>query len=643
MGRWTPADSQALYNVTGWSNDFFHVGPDGTMQVTPTGDAERTIDLYGLVQDLEDRGVQAPILLRFPDIVRTRIQTLAGAFSDAMTRYGYQGGYRGVYPIKVNQQAQLIEDMIDFLEPHHMGLEAGSKPELLVCLALLSDPKALIICNGYKDEEFIETALLGQKLGRNPVLVIEKLSEVHTILDTARRLGERPVLGVRARLATAGKSHWSSSSGDRAKFGLPARDLVALVRTLRDADYLDCLHLLHFHIGSQVTAIRSFKEAVREAGRTYTELVRMGAPMGLFDVGGGLGVDYDGSRTNFRASRNYSDQEYANDVVAGIQAACDAADVPHPDVVTETGRALVAHHSVLIFNVLGVSSQSAGGPPVDVPDDAPSQLVAMREVYDTLSDRNFREAWHDAVSLRSEALSAYTLGLVDLEQRADVEHLFWQIAGRVLRKIQGATYVPEELQALQVLTADTYYCNFSVFQSAPDAWAIDQLFPVMPIHRLDQEPTQRAVLADITCDSDGKLDRFIDLRDVKKVLELHPLQDQEYYLGLFMVGAYQEILGDLHNLFGDTNAVHVRLDREGYHIDHVIEGDDVTDVLSYVGYASRDLIRRVRESSERAVKAGRLSARESRALMRVVQIGLRGYTYLERAEEPVAWGQAAKG
>lgn len=635
MASWTSADSTELYNIPGWGAGFFEAAPEGHLLATPAGPGGGSIDLSALVAELEERGIQAPILLRFTDVLEQRVNAISGAFNRSIAEYGYGGKYRGVYPIKVNQQAQLVEDLVACLRPHHMGLEAGSKPELLVTLAMLDDPKALIICNGYKDEEYIETAMLAQKLGRQPVLVIEKLSELDMILSVAKRTGLRPMLGLRSKLNTVGKGHWADSSGDKAKFGLRAGEIISLVHRLRDAGYLDCLRLLHFHIGSQISAIRSFKDAVKEAGRTYTELVRLGAPMGLFDVGGGLGVDYDGSQTNFRSSMNYSEQEYANDVVSGIQAACEKAEVAHPDIVTETGRALVAHHAALVFNVLGTSQLPTEVVPVEIPEDAPQQLEEMLEVLHNVNGRNLREAWHDALALRAEARSAYTLGLLDLENRAQLEQLFWQICGRVRNMVREMPYVPEELRSLERTLADVYYCNFSVFQSAPDAWAIGQLFPVLPIHRLNEEPTRRGVLADITCDSDGKLDRFIDRRDDKKVLELHPLRpEEEYYLGVFLVGAYQEILGDLHNLFGDTNSVHVRLDAEGeYEIEHVYEGDSVTDVLGYVAYNRDSLVKRVRVASEKALKAKKISLKESRALLRNYRAGLEGYTYLERELE----------
>ncbi len=634
MRPWTTQDSEELYNIPSWGRGLFRVADSGNLIATPYGPDGGAIDLCALVRELDQRGIQAPVLLRFTDTLRQRIQALAGAFHEAIRSYGYRGRYRGVYPIKVNQQRRVVEDVVRFSAPFHLGLEAGSKPELLVVLTMLDDPEALIICNGYKDDEYIATALLAQKLGRHPVIVLEKFTELDTVLRAARRLKIRPHLGLRARLSKPGRGRWKTSSGDRSKFGLTAREMVLTVRALREAGYLDCLELLHFHIGSQVTAIRSFKEAIREGARLYTELVRMGAPMGLFDVGGGLGVDYDGSRTDFESSVNYSEQEYAAHVVSGIQDACDDAGTPHPDIVTESGRAAVAHHSVLVFNVLGTSSFPTEGRPAAVSADDPDPLQELHEVYQGLSRKNAQESWHDANAARDDALTRFNLGLLSLEDRARIEHLYWQVCGKVRAILRKEDYVPEEMLGLERALADTYYCNFSLFQSAPDSWAIKQLFPCLPLHRLDERPTRRAVLADITCDSDGKLDRFIDLRDVKDVLELHPLNGQPYYLGLFLVGAYQEILGDLHNLFGDTNAVHVSLKPGGgYTLDHVAEGDRVTDVLSYVQYSRKDLIRRVRAISERALEAGTITLSEARTLLRTYQHGLNGYTYLESTDQ----------
>jgi arginine decarboxylase len=559
------------------------------------------------------------------------VNTLQDAFSKAIGEYEYEGCYRPVYPIKVNQQRHLVEELVRYAEPLGMGLEAGSKPEVLLALSLLEQPGSLIICNGYKDEDYLEAALLAKKLGRKPIIVVEKFSEFEAILELAERLDLEPTLGVRMRPSTRGAGRWEGSSGDRSKFGLSAQEIVDGVALLKGRGMAHCLELLHFHIGSQVSAIRAFKSVLREAARMYVELHRLGARMGYLDVGGGLGVDYDGSRSNFPSSVNYSVDEYAADVVAAVQAACDEHDVPHPTLVSESGRALVAHSSLLIFNVMGVASPLAGTEEkIELGDDEHELLLEMVEVRDDVSRKTYQESWHDALELREETLSRFELGLLDLPQRARIERVFWQVLARILNVVRGLDYVPDDFENLEKHLADVYYCNFSVFQSAPDSWAVGQLFPVVPIHRLKEKPNRRGILADITCDSDGKLDRFIDLRDVKDVLPLHQLGDDPYYLGVFMVGAYQEILGDLHNLFGDTNAVHVSLGEDGnYRIDHVLEGDTVTEVLTYVGYSRAELVTQVRLACEQALRRDDLTLKDSHRLLRAFRNGLDGYTYLE--------------
>ena len=631
MRTWSTSDSAELYGIQNWGREFLRINAQGNLVVAPAGPEGPWADLRALVDDLQRREIGLPILLRFPDVLEARVRTLAEAFHTAIKDYEYGGQYRGVYPIKVNQQRHLVEDLVRIGRKWHIGLECGSKPELLVVLALMDDPEALIVCNGYKDEEYIETAMLAQKMGRRPIVVIEKFSEALTAISVAKKHGMRPLLGVRAKLASKGAGRWEASTGDKAKFGLTILEIVDLVDLLAEHGMLDCLQLLHFHIGSQVSAIRPFKAALKEAARIFVELRKLGANLRYMDCGGGLGVDYDGSSTNFASSVNYTVQEYAYDVVQAIQSACDEAGEPHPDIVTEAGRAMVAHHAVLIFNVLGVSEHPTADGPVSVPDDDPEVLHELVEVLNEgITQKNYQAAFHDALGAREQVLSMFNLGLLDLRQRARAERLFWQITGRIAKITKELPYVPDELASLDRSLADTYFCNFSVFQSMPDAWAIDQLFPVVPIHRLDERPTRQGVLADITCDSDGKLDRFIDLHDVKRVLELHTPTDQPYLLGAFLVGAYQEILGDLHNLFGDTNSVLVRLLPEGgYEIDHVVEGDSVTDVLAYVQYSRKDLVRRVRSACELALRAGTLSLEESARLVAMYQAGLEGYTYLE--------------
>ena len=632
--RWSPADSLDLYNIRGWGNNYFSINERGHVIVHPHGPGKAAIDLKELVDEVRERGIGLPLLIRFSEIIKARVVELNEAFAHAIAEYGYKNRYRGVYPIKVNQDRYLVEHLVQFGRPYHFGLEAGSKPELLAVMAMLDDEEALIICNGYKDEEYVETALLASKLGRHVILVVEKPSELPLIQQIAQRTGVRPRIGIRSRLSTRGAGHWEASGGDRSKFGLSGRDLLDAVAFLREANLLDSLELLHFHLGSQISSIRSVKDGLREAAQVYVNLVKMGAPLGYLDVGGGLGVDYDGSQTNFTSSLNYTLQEYANDVVFGVMNVCDFHDVPHPTLVSESGRATVAHHAVLIIDVLGVSEFSVGKLPRKLTAEAEPSLRNLFDTYREVSRKNFIEAYHDAVTARDECLTLFSLGHLSLEDRGLAEDLFWAICQKVLKITRSLQEVPEELEGLERALADTYFCNFSVFQSMPDSWAIDQLFPVIPIHRLNEEPSSRAVLADITCDSDGKIDHFIDRRDVKDVLELHPFQTgKPYYLGAFLVGAYQEILGDLHNLFGDTNTVHVSLDPdddEEYKIDGVVSGDTVTDVLRYVRYNRDDLVARVRRAAERALRAKRLTLEESRQLVRTYEEGLSGYTYLEQ-------------
>ena len=636
LRSWTINDSAELYQVRAWGAGYFEINDKGNVEMTTPGEPSHRLDLMDLVGDLQRRGYKMPLLLRFSDVLQHRVRTLFESFGKAIAEYGYKGRYRGVFPIKVNQQRHVIDEIIEFGKPYGLGLEAGSKPELLVALALLDDPNALLICNGYKDVEFIETALLAQKLGRNTIIVIDRFAEVDLVIEVARRLQIRPRLGVRARLMTKGAGKWVESTGDRSKFGLSAAEMVQVVERLRAAEMLDSLELLHFHIGSQITAIRAIKDALRESGRVFVELCNLGATLKLIDVGGGLGVDYDGSQTNFHSSTNYSLQEYANDVITAIQDVCDERGVPHPDIVSESGRALVAHHSLLIFNVLGTNQVISGNAPEVLTDDVHEVVKSLYDVWKGISRKNFLEAYHDAMELKEQATQMFNLGYLDLRGRARTEQLFWACCERVLKVVRDLEYVPDELEGLQRALCDTYYCNFSVFQSAPDHWAVKQLFPTMPIHRHKEKPTRRAVLADITCDSDGKVDQFIDLHDVKDVLELHPYkQGDPYYIGIFLLGAYQETLGDLHNLFGDTTAMHISLDEHhGYRINAVVEGDSVDEVLGYVQYERPVLMRRMLRASEQAVRNGSLGIEESALLRRRFEEGLAGYTYLSGDAAP---------
>jgi arginine decarboxylase len=630
--RWTPADSMDLYNIRGWGNEYFSVNDQGNVVVHPGGLGAPAIDLKELVDEVRERGIGLPLLIRFSEIIKARVIELNEAFGRAIAEYGYRNVYRGVYPIKVNQDRYLVERLVKYGRPYHFGLEAGSKPELLAVMAMLDDEEALIICNGYKDEAYVETALLASKLGRTVILVVEKPSELPLIRHIAQKTGVRPRIGIRARLTTRGAGHWEASGGDRSKFGLSSRDLLDAVAYLREHDLLDTFEMLHFHLGSQISSIRTVKDALREAAQLYVNLLKTGASMRYLDVGGGLGIDYDGSNTNFSSSLNYTLQEYANDIVFGVMEVCDYEELPHPILVSESGRATVAHHAVLVLEVLGIAEFAVGTLPQQLSAEAELPLKNLFEAYREVSRKNLLETFHDAIAYRDECLSLFSLGHLSLEDRGLAEDLFWGICQKILKITRSLGQVPEDLEGLERALADTYFCNFSVFQSLPDSWAIDHLFPILPIHRLDQEPSSRAVLADITCDSDGKIEHFIDRRDVKHVLELHPPQPGvPYYLGAFLVGAYQEILGDLHNLFGDTNTVHVSLDaEEGYKIEGVVSGDTVTDVLRYVRYTKGDLVARVRQAAEQALRAKRMTLEESRLLVRRYEEGLSGYTYLEQ-------------
>ncbi len=632
LRRWTAADANDTYSIPRWGCGYFAVNDKGSLCVQPRGVEGGSIDMKELVSDLVGRGIQLPILLRFSDILRARIELLCGAFTSAIKEYGYTGLYRGVYPIKVNQNRTVVEEIIEFGRPFHYGLEAGSKPELLAIMAIHQDDEAIIICNGYKDEEYIETALLASKMGKTIILVVEKPSELDQIHRVSERIKIKASLGMRARLSSRGAGRWEQSGGDFSKFGLSAAEMVDAINKLKAWKEEDTVKLLHFHLGSQISAIKSVKNALREAGRLFVELYKMGAKgLKYLDVGGGLGVDYDGSQTNFASSMNYTVQEYANDVVFSIKEICDADNVPHPNIVSESGRAIAAHHSVLVVNVLGVTEFDTNVP-AQLVKPAPPLVTNMWETYQGVSAKNMLESYHDAVEYKDQVLQLFNLGHLSLEHRVLCENLFWAICDKVLMLTRGAAHVPEELEGLEKALSDTYFCNFSMFQSVPDAWAVDQLFPICPIHRLNEEPTRRATLADITCDSDGKIDSFIDLRDVKHVLELHEKPEgQDYYLGIFLVGAYQEILGDLHNLFGDTNTVHVQLSPEGdYDVKEVVAGDTVAEVLQFVDYSPSDLLGRLRNSVEGALRKKLMTIEESRTLINRFRAGMIGYTYLDR-------------
>ena len=627
---WSTTDASELYEVDRWGKGYFSVGAKGHLLVHPTKEPDRSIDLKQLVDHLQLRGIGLPILIRFRDILRHRLGEIHAAFQSAIQQHSYEGRYSCVYPIKVNQQRQVVEEVLQFGRPYEFGLEAGSKPELLAVIALASNDTP-IICNGFKDAEFIEMAMLAHKIGRHIIPVVEKYSELELILEYAEKLGVRPRIGMRVKLAARGGGRWQSSGGYRSKFGLTVAEVRKGLDELKARGMEDCFELLHFHLGSQIPNIRIVKGALNEAARIYVELVRNGAGLKYLDVGGGLGIDYDGSQTNFESSVNYTLEEYANDVIYHVQSVCDEAGVKHPNIISESGRAIVAYHSVLVFNVLGVSGFSeeisVNG---DSSDDVEQPLVDLRETYQNLTARNALESYHDAQQALDMALNLFNGGYLPLEQRSQAETLYWAICARIRRLMQSADDVPEDLQGLDDTLADTYFCNFSLFQSIPDSWAIKQLFPVMPIHRLEEPPLRHAVLGDITCDSDGKLDTFIDRRDVKRTLPLHPFSGDPYYLGVFLVGAYQEILGDLHNLLGDTHAVHVSLDGGGnVMLEALIKGDTVKEVLDYVEFDAERLVQNMRDSVEQAVRDGRMDYEESGRLLRFYEDGLQGYTYLE--------------
>ncbi len=619
-----------MYDVASWGKGFFSVGQNGNLFVHPTKDPNRSIDLKQLVDTLEWRGISLPILIRFADIIRHRLEEMHQAFDTSMREHGYQGGYCCVFPIKVNQQRQVVEEVFHFGRAYRFGLEAGSKPELLAVLAI-ADNLTPIICNGFKDDEYIEMVMLAQKIGRQITPVVEKFTELELIAKHAEKVGVKPNIGLRVKLASRGSGRWKSSGGYRSKFGLTVSEALKAVDFLKQRGMESSLKLLHFHLGSQITNIRQIKAAVIEAARVYVDLKRAGTGLCYMDVGGGLGIDYDGSQTDFESSVNYTLEEYARDIVYHIQNICDEADVPHPTIVTESGRAVAAYHSLLVFNVLGVSGFGEEDLPASIPEDSEQALVDLFETHRSITKKNLLEGYHDAQQALDSALNLFSLGYLSLEQRSLAENFYWAICRKILRIAKDLDYFPEELEGLDALLSDTYFCNFSLFQSMPDSWAVKQLFPIMPIHRLDEKPTRSAVLGDISCDSDGKVDQFIDRRDVKKTLALHPFNNGSYILGAFLLGAYQEILGDLHNLFGDTNAVHVSHDDHGdVVLETVVQGDTVREVLAYVQYNSGALLDQFRKDVELAVREQRVGYEEAGRLLKFYEEGLQGYTYLEQ-------------
>jgi arginine decarboxylase len=634
---WSVQKSDDLYGISRWGHGYFGTNEAGNIVVFPTRDPKVAVDLKVLVDEIRQRGLDPPILLRFSDVLRHRITEIHDAFRDAIRGQNYQNTYRCVYPIKVNQQRHVVQEIVEHNKQFGFGLEAGSKPELFIALALVNDDETPIICNGYKDAEFVEAVVLAQKIGRNIIPVIERFKELELLIEGAKKHGVRPKMGMRLKLATRGSGRWESSSGSGSKFGLTVREILTGLERLKHEGLEDGLKLVHFHMGSQITSIRSLAEAIKEATRFFVDLHRAGAGVEIMDVGGGLGIDYDGSRTNFGSSMNYDLGEYARDVVFSIQSICDECEVPHPMIYSESGRAITAPHSVLVMEV--IDSHEMTPPPIptieevkqsSADEEIPSPIQHLYDTRAELTDKNLVEILHDAVAYRDESYNLFKLGFLSLSQRDLAERLYSAIAIEVFRRSQGLDYVPDELQDLETMLSDQYVCNYSVFQSIPDNWACGQLFPIAPIHRLNEYPDRRATLVDITCDSDGKVDRFVDQRDVKKVLELHHFKEEPYYIGTFLVGAYQEILGDLHNLFGDTHAVHVHLDSDGRPaIDTVVKGDTVREVLNYVQFSAEELAALFRKTVERAGRDGRISVTELGTLLHFYESGLEGYTYLE--------------
>ena len=630
MKKWRIEDSEELYNIKGWGVNYFGINDKGHVYVTPKKNGVQ-IDLKDVIDELSTRHVTAPVLLRFPDILDNRIEKTDECFRKAAKEYDYQAEHFIIFPVKVNQMRPVVEEIISHGKRYNLGLEAGSKPELHAVLATNMDSDSLIICNGHKDQNFIELALLAQKMGKRVFLVIEKLPELKIIAETAQRLGVRPNLGIRIKLAANGSGKWSESGGDASKFGLNSSELLMALQLLDEMGLRDCLKLLHFHIGSQITKIRRISTALREAAQFYAQLHAMGFGIEFIDCGGGLGVDYDGTRSsNSESSVNYSIQEYVNDCVYNLVETANKNDIPHPNIITEGGRSLTAHHSVLIVDVL--ESVCAPQMPEDFePGEADHKLVHdLTEIWDKLSQRSLLEDWHDAEDIREEALDLFRHGIIDLKTRAQIESIYWAISHEVAELAHHQKHVPDELRALDKQMADKYFCNFSLFQSMPDSWALDQLFPIMPIARLGEQPTRSATLQDITCDSDGKITTYVNGGHQTNYIPLHSVKvGEHYYIGVFLVGAYQEILGNMHNLFGDTNAVHITVNREGYDIEQIIDGETVADVLEYVQYDPKKLVRRLEIWVSRAIKDGKITEAEGKEFISNYRAGLYGYTYLE--------------
>ncbi|HTV63348.1 MAG TPA: biosynthetic arginine decarboxylase [Verrucomicrobiae bacterium] len=634
---WDIEAARALYNIQRWGAKYFDINDAGHVVARPLQEAGVAVDLTDVIEEAKARGLKFPLLIRFQDILRHRVEAINTAFRNSISEFNYQGQYRGVFPIKVNQLREVVEEILDAGKPYGFGLEVGSKPELFAGLAMQSQQGSLIICNGYKDAEFIKTALMGIKLGKKVIMVIEKLEELRQIISISKQAGIEPMLGIRARLLSKGAGKWAESGGENAKFGLSTVELLSATEMLKAENLPHCLKLLHFHIGSQVPDILTVKKAVQEAARFYAKLHKMNFPIEYIDVGGGLGVDYDGSRSNFDSSTNYTLQEYTNDIVYYIADVCNAERVPHPNIISESGRALVAHHSVLIVEVFGAIEKIR---PETLTACGENEHALVRELCDikkNLAKANKLEAYHDALERREDAQHMFTLGVLDLPDKAKIENLYWEISRDVVESFKGQPYVPEEIRKLEDSLGDQYLCNFSVFQSLLDHWALGQLFPIMPVARLHERPTREATLVDITCDSDGAVNKFIDLRDVRDTLPLHPLNTngngtpEAYYLGFFLMGAYQDIMGDLHNLFGRVNEVHVFLEPDepsGYYIEEIIEGNTIIQSLAAVQYDENELKRQMKAQMDEAIKSDRMKPSEAMRLLDDYEKGLKAYTYL---------------
>jgi arginine decarboxylase len=628
MRKWSIEDTNEIYNITGWGGAYFSINSKGNISVSPRQNGQK-IDLKEIVDELILRDVSMPVLLRFPDILDDRIETLVKSFNHSAIEYNFQGKYYAIYPIKVNQSRPVVEEILRYGTKFNIGLEAGSKPELQAILALSQNPDALIICNGYKDETFIELALLAKKMGKNVIVVVEKLNELKLISHIAKKYKVEPSIGIRIKLSTAGSGKWEESGGDQSKFGLNSVELIEAIEYAKKNNMLENIVLVHFHIGSQVTNIRKIKNAIREASQFYIQLATNGCNISFVDIGGGLGVDYDGSRSTNPSSINYSVQEYLNDAIFALMEAADKHGLKHPNLITESGRSLTAHHSILVFDVLEKTTLPAWNYSYKITDEDHEHVKELFSILELMTPTNMLESWHDAQQIREETIELFSHGLIELKDRALIESLFWSVAREVNNLSKNLKHIPDELKQLPKMLSDKYFCNFSLFQSLPDSWAIDQIFPIVPIHRLNEQPKRNVTIEDITCDSDGKIDNFIWQGNFHNFIPLPEFsEDKPLYIGVFLIGAYQEILGDLHNLFGDTNAAHVVLNETGYEIQQIIDGETIADVLDYVEYNPKKLVKDMEQWVSQSVKSEKISAEEGKQFLIIFRSGLYGYTYL---------------